>query len=229
MKNLTKILLLAFACLSIAATAQETFKGTISYAYKLDGAQVEMLKSMMPERMDITYSERGMITETIGGMMAAAAGKIVVDNKNKKAFVLQETQKTAYMIDEEDSVKSMEGMDQPKITKTDETTEILGHTCTKYLAKMNVQGQQMTQVIWATSDFKAPKYDFNDQMAKMMQTYFNEGLQNTLPLKIEFTIPQVGINATLEATEIKEKKIADSEFDIPEGFAVKDMSEMQGF
>ncbi|MEZ4948238.1 MAG: hypothetical protein R2784_02410 [Saprospiraceae bacterium] len=38
-----------------------------------------------------------------------------------------------------------------------------------------------------------------------------------------------GNQIDVEATEITEKKIADSEFEIPEGFEVKTMSEMLGF
>ncbi|MEZ4948237.1 MAG: hypothetical protein R2784_02405 [Saprospiraceae bacterium] len=84
MKNLTRFLLFAFCLSKFNLNCAGNLYGTITYAIKVDGAEVEMFKSMMPEKMVIGYSERGIIIENLGGSMAVTSGKIVIDNKHKK-------------------------------------------------------------------------------------------------------------------------------------------------
>lgn len=219
-KSVIYLFLFLFAVVS--AGAQKTFQGTVTYTYEVKGDNAEMMKSMMPQSMIIKYGDESMMTEMKGGMMASMMGKIIVNGKAGEAFVVQDAQKSIYVmkLDEQQA----EQTNVKEVSKMDEQKEILGYDCQRYKMIMTQNGQEMTQYMWVTEELKAPeiKAPGLQQMGGAMAS----GKIPGFPMSTEVTIP--GMNATMIMTvsDLNFDKVPANTFDRPEDYTVKDFEEL---
>jgi len=220
--------IIAILLISPSVFSQKTVFGTVDYTYKLDGAGAQQMQGMMPEKMEIKYGENGIAIEMHGGMMAAAMGKTVVNGKTGEAFIIKEAEKTVYLMSDETIKAEAMKVEDAEIQKLDETREIMGYTCQKYLQTTMVQGMNMSQVIWVTKDLKTPDYEgdaFKGMAGQGTMSFKIDGF----PMLIEVEMPGMSTTLQLEVSNIEYEKIPDNTFERPADYAVKDFSEMSQF
>lgn len=229
MKKNIQILSLLLVLSSISLQAQKEFTGTITYTYKLEGENAEMMAAFMPQAMLVTYGDQGIITTMQGGMVANMMGKIVVDTKNDRSFIVKEGEQTVYMMDLDDAEEATEGMVASDVKSFDETKEIMGYTCSKFQTETtDANGQTLKQIIWATKELKFKDYKFSGKAKELMSNAYNEKLGNVVPMEAQIYMPAQDMTLILTVTNIDKTKIPSSSFDIPKGYAQKDISEMFG-
>ncbi|MCB0662678.1 MAG: DUF4412 domain-containing protein [Saprospiraceae bacterium] len=229
MKKTIQLLGLLLVVFSGALQAQKEFTGTMTYSYTFEGEDVEMFISMMPEKMIVQYGDRGIITHMEGGLVASMMGIIVVDTENQISFIKKESEKSIYLVNDEDAEEMGEGMESSEVKTFDETKEIMGYTCYKYETETtDANGQTLKQTIWATKDLKLKKYDFSGKAKELMANAYNEKLKDALPMEVEVFMPAMEMTLKLTVTNIEKSKIPSERFDIPKGYAQKDISEMLG-
>lgn len=225
MSKLKSLALLFFIpLLSLQLNAQKTFYGTLEYAYQIDGPEAEMMAMFMPQKMIIKYGKSGMSTHMEGGMMAGMMGRIVVNAKTGERFAIKDSEKTVYMMEEEDLEKSQEAIkdQQNKPELLDGTETILGYTCKKYKMVTKSPEGDMEQFIWATEELKAPEMDM-PQTGQMNSLDF--GIEG-LPLKVEIALPGTTSKMIMLATKVDDAAPDSSEFDRPKDYEVKPFSEL---
>lgn len=222
------ILLLAAVLITPQAFSQKTVLGTVEYTYHLTGDGAAQMAGMMPDRMEIKYGAHGIAIEMFGGMMSGMMGKTVVNGKTGEAFIIKDAEKTAYLMSEEMIQSEAKKAEDIKIEKMDDTKEIMGYTCQKYIQTTSMQGMTTSQVLWVTSDLKAPDYEgeaFKGMAGQGNISFAVDGF----PMLIEVDIPRMATRMELEVSNIKYEKIPDSTFILPEDYTVKDFSEMNRF
>jgi hypothetical protein len=227
MRNII-LLIIATLLISPAVFSQKTVIGTVDYTYKLVGEGAEQMQGMMPEKMTIKYGKNGIAIEMRGGMMSAAMGKTVVNEKTGEAFIIKDAEKTVYLMSEETIKAEAAKVEDATIEKLDETLEIMGYTCQKYVQTTSVQGMSLSQVLWVTKDLEAPDYEgeaFKGMAGQGTMSFKIDGF----PMLIEVEMPGMSTKLQLEVSNIEYEKIPDSTFERPSDYTVKDFTEMNQF
>lgn len=167
---------------------------------------------MMPTGMTLKVKGSNSVTLMEGGM---TNGMEILHVSGKPSVRINRAEKT-YSTLPEGQPGSNPNQPQVNVTKTTETTKILGYTCTKYLVEMTDRGQTMKQTMWATTEIKDMDMKaLARQRNAQGQPMFSDKIEG-IPLKIEATMPQG--NMVMEVKEINREKISDAEFTIPAGF-----------
>lgn len=181
------------------------------------GAQSgDMMGSMIPKGMTIKMKGGNTLVTMEGGMMA---GDFL--HTADKSYMLNREAKTYSVMPHHDENGKTSDM-KPTVTKTSETTTIMGYKCTKYVVTMSEHGQTVTSNVWTTTDIK--DFDLKALSRQRMgrgQSLMAEGVDG-VPLRIESTLPQGKM--TMEVTDIKKESLDASLFTVP-----SDYKETQGF
>ncbi len=217
---------------AIALQAQKTVEGTVTYSYEMKGpdgadlgSQAQMVQGMMPEKMTITYGNEGILTRMEGGMMAGMMGNMVVNNAKREVYILQASQKVAYVMNQEQMEEASPADPVKSVEKMDGSMEILGYDCQKYKMVMSQNGMELEQFVWVTSDLKLPEYD----IPGIQQ--FNSGLMGGgkvpgFPMRTEVTLPGMNMQMVMMATGLEFAAVDPNLFERPADYTVKDFSEL---
>lgn len=179
------------------------------------GGDGDMMSNMMPKGMTVKIKGTSSLMTMDGGMMS---GDIL--HTTDKTVRLDRENKTYSVMPSGNGNESFDGA-KPTVTKTGETTKILGYTCTKYVVTMVERGKTMTTNLWATTEIK--DIDLKAMAKQRMgrgQSMFYEGIDG-MPLRIESSTPEGKM--TMEVTDIKRQSFSASDFTIP-----SDYTETQG-
>jgi len=178
------------------------------------------LSSMFPKGMQIKVKNNNSITKMDGGMMSNMEMLYLTD-KNTAYRIDRENKTFSVMPQFTDKDKEKEKLDY-KVTKTSETTKILGYTCTKFIVESTSQDPDakkmaMKQFFWTTTDMKGIdlKSLSKQRMGNSQQALFYEQIEG-VPLRIEMTMPQG--HMAMEVTEIKKQSLPASDFEVPAGY-----------
>lgn len=227
MKKYLLVLLLA-SLIAPGILAQKTVIGTVDYKYRLVGEGAEQIAGMMPEKMVIKYGKNGMAIEMIGGMMTAMMNRTIVNGKTNEVFVINDAAKAIYLMNEDEIKAEADKAEDAEVEKQEETREIGGYKCTKYLQTATVQGMTMTQVVWVTKDLKTP--DYEGDAFKGVSGQGNMSMDfDGFPMLVEVELPGMPVTLELEISNITFEKIPDAVFEKPEGYTVKDFSELNPY
>jgi GLPGLI family protein len=203
---------LPFLVISLTAFTKD-FKGVVTYKVSVTGSQVtDEVKAMMPKSMTLTIKGDKSRSEMVMGM-----GKTI-------AITNAETRETIALFDmmgQKIAVKSTtdeiqkEIADSPKMTveKTSETKDILGYSCNKAIIRSD-EGTEI--IVYYTKELGTGATYFDDPQFKDI-----DGLM------LEFEIPNEGMNMKFTAITVENKNVADTEFEIPEGYQIKTKDEMK--
>jgi hypothetical protein len=203
--------------------AQKTMQGTVVYNYSVSGEGSEMMASMLPEKMTVTYGNNAIMTTMEGGMMASMMGRMIVNDG--EGYIIQDDKEIIYNMSEEDiaNAETPTASDLEKIEG--ESREIMGYTCEAYRMKMTQNGQEMSQVIWATKALKAPKIK-GAAAANMNQTFAGLGGLDAFPMEVEIELAAMPIKMVLSVSELKMEKPDPSVFAKPKGYEQKPFSDL---
>ncbi|MBA4056229.1 MAG: hypothetical protein C0490_16055 [Marivirga sp.] len=174
------------------------------------------LNSMMPKGFIIKMKNQNVLTSMDGGMMANT--ETLYLNDKKTAYQINREAKTYSVLPQAktEDVKDAEKVDI-KVTKTSETTKVLGYTCTKYVVESKTQGHSMQQNFWTTTAIK--DFDFkslaHQRMGNGQQSLFYDQIEG-VPLKMEMMMPQGKM--VMEVTELKKQSLSSGDFAIPSGY-----------
>ncbi len=169
------------------------------------------LNSMIPKGMIIKVKNNNSLTTMEGGMMDKME---VLYQKDKNQSVRIDHANKSYSILSSTSENKTTNP-EAKVTKTGETTKILGYTCTKYVVDVTEpNGKTAQQIFWTTKDIDIDLKNLADHKAGRNAFFYNniEGV----PLRTEMVMPEGKM--TMEATEIKKESLSASSFQIPAGY-----------
>src|SRR5579871_2188458 len=168
----------------------------------------DMMSSMIPKGMTVKIKDGNSLVTMDGGMMA---GDFL--HTKDKSVKLDRDQKTYWVMPTGEGNGNAGNQPQPTVTKTNETTKILGYTCTKYIVTMSERGQTITTNMWTTTDIKGVdmKAMAQQRMGRGQSMYYSN--VDGVPLRIESGTPQGQM--TMEVVEFKRESLNAADFTIP--------------
>lgn len=211
--------------------AQETFQGTLQYNFKMMGEGVEQYQAMLPTGMSMTVLKSDMIMEMQGGMMQMMMGKILVQGKKGKSYMIKDSEETIYVMDPEKMKQGDEDdkeTAEPVITKEDEVVTIAGYECQKYKVEVETAQGPATQYVWVTDKLKMPEMKSSGGgLSGMSSGISMKGLPG-IPLKTMST--QGPMTVIMTASKVDTKAPSKKLFKLPKGYSKEefDLKSMMG-
>jgi GLPGLI family protein len=212
-----------------------------------DGNQMSIMGMSSGDETKTTTWFKGDLLKIVndGGMGKTT---VIMDRKNKKTTTLMEMmgKKIGYYSTEEDEIAMKKkadsmmgarknGIAAVNIDYFDESKKIAGYACKKALIKTTRENGKIDSMnIWYTPDVKMNEgYVFRGGMMMgfgggggNMMSGFDK--LNGFPMQYEIKMRR-GMVFTIEVTKIDmDKIIEDKEFDIPKGFELHPIKDMQG-
>lgn len=182
---------------------------------------------------------------------------VIIDKKNKRTTTLTEAmgRKTGFFVTEEDEEAMRKRMDslreargqsansrepQIEIINTNDTKKIAGYNCKKAIIKrQTMQGAVNETTVWFTPDFKMangyPEPGISGGMGRGMRGGGNTGFViggldkiDGFVMGMEMKRPN-GFEMKMEVNKVElDPVIEDKVFEIPKGYDIRPMREMQG-
>jgi hypothetical protein len=194
------------------------FTGTIVYNITYPDSKLDaQTMAMMPKTLKIKIKGNMSRTEMSLGMGTTV---IIFDSEARSGVTLMDMmgQKFAMKMTTEDIEKEMKETPEATVINTTETKEIAGYTCKKAIVKMKEKGSETETelVVFYTEDLASAKMNELNPMYK--------DIPGTM---LEYAMNEKGMNMFLTAISVEKEKIADSEFETPEGYKVVTQSELK--
>lgn len=217
--SISGLLLAAVIIFSSAAYAgKKPFEGVITY--KITYPEADLTPEVMNMMPKVTTSMiKGNMMKTMMSMGGMGKQSTIINSEDMNSVTLLDMmgQKFAIVIPKEELMNEI-GEFETSVTYTDETKEVAGLACKKAIvaAKNTATGEEMEVVAWFTEKYEVGKINIDNPLFKDI-----EGLL------LEFEIEQKGLVMKFTATDVKKKKINDSEFEVPEGYKEVTKEELQ--
>ncbi len=177
------------------------------------GSGGSMMDNMMPKSMEIHIKNSNSLTKTTGG---AFDSEILFLKDKETSYSIDRKNKTYSVLPQSPASKT----EDYKVTKTTETSTVLGYKCLKYIVEMTERGQKMTNNVWATTEIKDldPKQFSKIRIGQSQRASFMDKIEG-VPLKMNMGMPQGQM--TLEAVSLKKETQSPELFVLPAGFTEK--------
>jgi hypothetical protein len=173
-----------------------------------------MMDSMVPKSVSMKIKGNSSLSIIEGGM---TAGEILTPSDKNLAYLIDRPSRT-YTTMNQGTAAAVAPAGKFKISKTSETTKILGYTCTKTVVEeTSGRGPATSYTIWSTTEIAGAN---SKQFAQLKlseggDTSFMSAIDG-VPLRMEIAAPEMKM--TMEATGVKRESLPDSLFALPAGF-----------
>lgn len=218
----TKFFILSLALsmifnVSVFGAKKKAFTGKITYQISADAPDFpEHARAMLPKTMVMYIGENKTKTELFT-QMGNQSSIEDLNAKTKVGLLDMMGQKFAISESYEDILKEKEGLPDLVMEYTDETKEIAGYMCKKVVAKKADDGSVFATT-WITEDM----------MVNENINFSNPIFEGLKGMMLQFDLEAgSGLMLTFTAIEVEQKKIKDSEFEIPEGYKQVTKEELQ--
>jgi hypothetical protein len=175
------------------------------------------LSSFIPKGSTAKVKDGNTLFSMEGGMMSNY--EILTLKDKPESYQLDRQNKTYFVMPH--NTETTEAEKNVKVTKTSETTKILGYSCTKYIVEYSDEKHKMQQILWATKDIPGLelKNMGSSRMNRSQKIYYDK--IDGVPLKIEMHMEQG--NMVMEAKDIKKQSLPASDFTVPADYKKVDM------
>lgn len=185
------------------------FSGTIVYNITYPEGSIDpQMAAMMPKTMKVKIRDANSRMEMSMGM---GSNITIFNSETKTGATLMDMmgQKMGMKITPEDLEKEIAENPQVTVTIVDETKEIAGYECQKAILRIKEKNSDKeTEVaVFYTDKLGSGGINYNNPMFKDIQG-----------VMLEYTVKEGKIEMTFTAVSVEKGKVADSEFEIPEGY-----------
>lgn len=194
------------------------FSGVIIYNITYDETKMDpQMVAMMPKTLKMMIKGAKVKTEMSMGM---GTNVNIFDSETMTGSMLMDMmgQKFAIEMNTADIEEELEEGPDVKVEKSDETKDIAGYSCSKAVVKvLKANGETEYQMeVFYTDELGSGGINMDNPMFKDI-----EGVM------LEYTIKEENMDMKLTAISVDNKKVSDSEFEIPEGFKKVTQEELQ--
>lgn len=204
-----KIVLIISFLISCLSSQAQNFTGKIVFGVSIEGDSSGLAEVFMPTSLEYSFGKSKMGLSITGGMAETLFGNILIDTKKEQIYSIdhQALSITEHINDLPETVKKI------TITKEADIDNILGYSCQKYKG-VSVQNNQTILYWWVTEKFELPKTASKFDM--MGFPVFN--LPDVDGLVLRMVMESEGIIIKVEATELRNESVPDSEFSLPKNY-----------
>lgn len=211
LKNL-KLGLIAFICLgsTFAAKAQKVLKqGTITYSVQYNlPPDKQSMAAMLPAEQKVEFNGNMSRFKMDFGMYAV---QVIYNDSSKETMTLTDVPMQGKKIamkmnqDQAKKIEEVQGVTRDfDIKATDETKQIAGYNCKKYIFTNKDSGVELN--VWATKDITVPLNSIS------------AGLKGLDGFPVQFDNDQRGIKSTLTLKSISEEPVKEITMSVPDGY-----------
>ncbi len=212
MKRLIIITFLALAS-TFFANAQKLFTGTIKYDLSYGEGVDRSQMSVLPSTSTVLYGDKFMKTSQASAFYTQ---EVIINQKDNLMHILFSMMGQKMAVESPiDITQVNESLEMFDVKKTNTTKDILGYTCTLYKVSYKDNNQDLNADFYVCEDIYNPITMFTQDMPKI----------DGIPL--EYTVNAAGILITMTAKEVEKHKVADKEFEVPEGYEKMSMEDLQ--
>jgi GLPGLI family protein len=216
MKKLSTTLIILISAIVLSTNAfagGDGFTGVVVYNITYPEGDLDpQMASMMPKTMKMKIKGDKSRTEISMGMGTTVA---IFDGEANTGVTLIDMmgQKFAMKISPDDVEKELNEQGDVEINVTAETKEIAGYTCKKAIVTVTDDKDKTEMEVYFTNELGTGGFNYNN----------NPAFKDIEGVMLEYTLKEEKMTMTLTAVSVDKKKVADSEFEIPEGY--KEISE----
>ncbi len=211
MKKLSTTLIILISAIVLSTNAfagGDGFSGVVVYNITYPEGELDpQMASMMPKTMKMKIKGDKSRTEISMGMGSTIA---IFDGEANTGVTLMDImgQKFAMKLSSDDITKELEEQGDVDINVTSETKEIAGYTCVKAIVTVTDGKEKTEMVVYFTKELGNGGFNYNN----------NPAFKDIEGVMLEYTLKEEKISMTMTAISVDKKKVADSEFEIPEGY-----------
>jgi len=209
--------MVAAIIMGFASTAiSKDFSGIITYKISYPGMDVDAsMAAMMPKMATLSVKGHMSKFEISMGQMGKQIQIIDGDEKTVTTVMDMMGQKF-YYVETDEEINADEGAENVMVDIKDETKEIAGYECQKAVVTVKDAGEEMMFTIFFTEEIGSSALNIDNP-------YFKD-----IPgAMLEFEIDTGAGTMKMEAISVDKKKLADSEFEVPEGYEEKTSAEIE--
>lgn len=221
MKNFIKYIMVAAIIMGMSsAVSAKDFKGVITYKISYPGMDIDPSMAAMMPKMAIMSIRGNMSRMEIS--MGQMGSQVQITNGEEKTVTncMDMMGQQFYYIETEDELKKDKAdPENINVEITDETKEIAGYVCKKAIITMK-EGESLDEMVFTVY--------FTEEIGTADLNFDNPLFEKIPGAMLEFEI-DTGRNQRMkmEAISVKKTNIADSEFEIPEGYEEKTAEEVE--
>lgn len=168
------------------------------------------VNTLIPSGIVIKVKNNNSISKMEGG---------VIDSE----FLYLKDKDQSYMIDRDSKTYSLvdkyseNDEKDRKVTKTKETTKVMGYTCTKYIVEVSYDDKKYEHHIWATTEIKDldTRSFGNSGIDKKGSSFYFKDIEG-VPLKMEMKSPEGTF--IMEVTQLKRESLPAALFSLPSDY-----------
>jgi GLPGLI family protein len=203
-------LLLSFISVS---QAQGSFEGRIEFeiTYSELPPEMQSMEGMLPKSLKLFVNDQRSLTEMSMGMMGTQ--RIILDMSKTEGHLLMDMmgQKIAVDMSEEMKKAESENQDSEQVEYFDEYKTIAGYKCQKAIVTTKTpEGGTTVSTVYFTK--KIPNITQNNRVLKGMA--------------LQYSMDTNGVKSIVVAKVVSKETIANSTFEIPQGYEFKTMEEL---
>ena len=205
--------------LSSCGQKGEFFEGQIDYAVKVVNDPEGKYKTILPTKYSLFMQPNRVRFYVEGGIISSLFGGMIFDGKNEKAYMLMKSSRLAYELpqNEKNALDKEAEKVHSKVQSFDDSIQIKGFWCKKYIVESEEDGQKMKNELWITKRLVS-KYPPN--LTKYLPALFHHSIEG-MPLKV-ISFSEPGREVHFEASEIMEEGVSNSHFEVPDEFTKTD-------
>lgn len=215
-----KIILLFLISMSLNVLAQKELKEgvlTMKMTMSTDNEQAKAAFAMIGDILVTTYF-KGLKSRTEQNHQMTGSQTSIVNTESNKTLLLMDNPMLGKKYMMQEIQKTDEELKNITVTGNGETKKVLDYNCKGYDIVTKQNGQELKMKMFVTDKILA-----QEQYSSMLG-----GKLKGFPMYMVITSNQPGMgnmDITMEVTELKNEKVADSKFDmtIPEGYTVMEM------
>ena len=218
MKKLLSFMMVAAIIMGFASSAiSKDFSGVITYKISYPGMEIDAsMAAMMPKMATLTIKETKSKFEISMGQMGTQIQIIDGEAKTVTSVMNMMGQKFYYVETEDDINEEIAENENVDFQVMDETKEIAGYECKKAVVTVKDGGEEMQFTVFFTEEI-------GSQSLNIDNPYFKD-----VPgAMLEFEIDTGAGTMKMEAISVDKKKVADTEFEVPEGYDEKTPEEIE--
>ena len=203
--------------ISVSAYSKD-FKGVVTYKITFPGMDIDpSMAAMMPKMAKLSIKGDMSRFEISMGQMGTQVQLINSLDKTVTTCLDMMGQKLYYTETQDEINAELDDKDNVSVDIKDETKEIAGYECQKAVITVNQEGNEMIFTVYYTEEIGSSSMNFDNPFFKEIPGAM-----------LEFEIDTGGGQMMkMEAVSVEKKNVADSEFEVPEGFEEKTQEEIQ--
>lgn len=215
--KLFTVLTVLSALLIIGKVQGKDFKGIISYKITFTGAEIPAeMQSFMPKMLKTSFMGTLTKTEMLGGAYKTISIK---NGEDKSVITLVDMMgnKVGFKSNEEEVMEELTKTTDVKVEVMNETKEILGYECKKAVITSTENSEEVKMTVY-----------FTDALGTNSNYFDTPQFKDIEGIMLEFQMVSAEFTMNFTASSIEEKKVPESEFEIPAEYKMMTKEEFEG-